>query len=71
VSPEAFPWEDMLASINALVHKGREAGWLAQPSEVSSTCRPWLTPAVIVLAPRAAVYTFSSIHCLRACGCFV
>jgi hypothetical protein len=34
VSPEAFPWEDMLDSINTLVHKGRDAGWLAQPSEV-------------------------------------
>jgi hypothetical protein len=39
VSPEAFPWEDMLDSINTLVHKGREAGWLAQPSEVRSTTR--------------------------------
>lgn len=34
VSPGAFPWEDMLDSISTLVHKGREAGWLAAPSEV-------------------------------------
>jgi hypothetical protein len=37
VSPGPFPWEQMLDSINTLVHKGREAGWLAQPSEVSSS----------------------------------
>lgn len=34
VPPEAFPWESMYDDINRLVHKGQDAGWLAQPAEV-------------------------------------
>lgn len=34
VPPGAFPWDQLQGHINSLVHKGQEAGWLAQPSEV-------------------------------------